>query len=163
MKIPVGLKKTAAMVILRHQEEFLLLKRAKMPNQGMYVPVGGKLEPYERPLAAAVRETFEETGIQVNQLKYCGVLVESSPTTYNWQCHIYLADISKVPPPPCDEGELEWIAHDQILNVPTPPTDWFIYKYLTEGRPFAMDADYDDQLNMLELREEIEGVVLWKK
>ena len=150
------------MVVLRHQNEFLLLKRAKMPNQGMYVPVGGKLDPHERPLDAAIRETFEETGIQVDTLKYCGVLIETSPTSYNWQCNVYLVDIPKVPPPPCDEGELEWIALDDILKVPTPPTDWYIYKYLTENRPFAMDAIFDQELNMLELREEIEGIVLHK-
>ena len=43
----------------------MLLKRFKTPNKGLYTPVGGKLEPHESPLNAAIRETFEETGINV--------------------------------------------------------------------------------------------------
>lgn len=147
------------MVVLRHKDQFLLLRRAKEPNKGKYVPVGGKLEPYERPLTAAIRETFEETGIEIENPKYCGVLVESSPTKYNWQCNIYLADIPFQAPPPCDEGVLEWIPFNAVLEVPTPPTDWQIYQYIMQGKPFALDAVYDEDLNMLEMREEIEGVV----
>lgn len=148
------------MVLLRHQDQFLLLKRAKEPNKGKYVPVGGKLEPFEAPLAAAIRETYEETGIEIQSPKYCGVLVESSPTNYNWQCNIYLADISYQEPPPCDEGVLEWIRFEDVLKVPTPPTDWHIYQYIMAGKPFAFDAVYDGALQMLELREEIEGITV---
>lgn len=148
------------MVVLRQQNQFLLLKRANEPNIGMYVPVGGKLEPYESPLAAAIRETYEETGIKIDSPKYCGVLIESSPTKYNWQCNIYLADIAYQAPPFCDEGILEWIPFEDVLNVPTPPTDWHIYQYIMQNKPFAFDAIYDKDLNMLELREEIEGLIL---
>lgn len=149
------------MVVLRHEDQFLLLKRAKEPNRGMYVPVGGKLEPFERPLSAAIRETYEETGIQISNPKYCGVLIESSPIQYNWQCNIYLADIDFQPPPPCDEGILQWIPFDEVLKVPTPPTDWHIYQYIKNDKPFAFDAIYDEQLHMLEMREEIEGKLIY--
>ena len=72
LKIPLGLKRTAAMVVLRYQRSFLLLKRIKEPHIGKYVPVGGKLDPFEDPYSAALRETYEETGIAVQQLKYGG-------------------------------------------------------------------------------------------
>lgn len=151
------------MVVLRHKEEFLLLKRSKMPNAGMYVPVGGKVEPYERPIDTAVRETAEETGIQLahEQLVYGGVLTETSPTRYNWLCFIFMADINRIPPPPCDEGTLHWIPRSELLNVPTPPTDWQIYEYLLNRQPFALDAVYDAKLNLLEMREEISGKVVY--
>lgn len=160
---PLGLKRIAAMTVLRHGQDFLLLKRSKMPNAGMYVPVGGKLEPHERPRDAALRETFEEADLRLDtaQLIYGGVLTESSPVDYNWLCFIYLADIERIPPPPCDEGILEWIALPNILQVPTPPTDWQIYQYLIKGQPFALDAVYDEQLQLLEMREEITGEVVY--
>ena len=157
MKIPIGLKKSAAMVLLRHQDEFLLLKRAKEPNKGLYVPVGGKLEPFEDPRSAAIRETKEETGITVDSLKYCGVLIESSPGKYNWQCNIYVADINRVPPPECDEGILEWIAYADVPQIPTPPTDWQIYQYIMAEKPFAMDAIYDKKMNLTFFKEELEN------
>lgn len=158
-----GLKRVATMVVLRHEEAFLLLKRNKMPNAGMYVPVGGKVEPYERPIDTAIRETAEETGIQLarEQLTYGGVLTETSPARYNWLCFIFMAHIKRVPPPPCDEGTLHWIPRNELLNVPTPPTDWQIYEYLLSGQPFALDAVYDAKLNLLEMREEISGKVVF--
>ncbi len=154
---PLGLKRSASMIVLRHQLQFLLLKRFKEPHQGKYVPVGGKLDPFEDPYTAALRELHEETGLQLDQLKYGGVLVESSPTKYNWQCNIYIADIPMMRPPDCDEGTLEWIHFDQVLQVPTPPTDWHIYKYLMEERPFALNAIYNEHLVLTSMVEEITG------
>ncbi len=157
MEFPFGLKRSAAMVVLQNDNRFLLLRRNKQPNAGRYVPVGGKLAPFEDPHSAAIRETREETGLHVEQLRYGGVLIESSPTAYNWQCNIYLARIPHIAPPPCDEGELEWIEFSDIPHLPTPPTDWHIYQYLMAGRPFAFNAIYDEQLELIQMVEEIEG------
>jgi 8-oxo-dGTP diphosphatase len=162
-KMKLGYKTNCSMVILRCGTSYLLLKRNKEPFIGHFVPVGGKLEPHESPLDAAIRETFEETGFVIDKPKFCGVLVESSPAKYNWTVFIYLADIEKVPPPPCPEGTLEWIEHDDILNVPTPETDWFVYKYVVEGRTFMFNAEYDADVNLLKMTEEIEEVVVFEK
>lgn len=145
------------MVVLRHEREFLLLRRNKEPNRGRYVPVGGKVDPYEDPPTTARRETLEETGLALTDLRYGGTLVETSPVDYNWWCHIYLADIERVAPPPCDEGSLEWIAFDRVLELPTPPTDWHVYDYLMREQPFALNAIYDADLQLLAMVEEIEG------
>ncbi len=151
------MKKIATMVVLRNGQSFLLLKRKNEPNAGMFVPVGGKLEAHESPRQAALRETFEETGFQLSDVKFCGVLAETSPVDYNWLCYIYLADIEKCEPPPCDEGELQWIDFQDILSVPTPPTDWQIYKFILENRAFVLDAIYDENLKMIEMTDEISG------
>ncbi len=166
--VPEGLKKAAVLCVLRHQakgrsQEFLLLKRLKEPNQGLYTPVGGKLDPYENALTAAIRETKEETGINVSTMKYCGTLVETSPTKYNWINFVYLADIDRVPPPPCNEGELRWIPFSEILSVPTPKTDWFIYDYILQNRPFAFHADFDEQINLIKMIDALTGEVVYPK
>lgn len=159
-KVASGLKRTAVLCVLRHQDRFLLLRRLKEPNKDKYTPVGGKLDPYESPIDAAIRETREETGISVSGMRYAGMLVETSPTDYNWTGFVYVAAIDDMPPPPCNEGTLEWITLDQVLQVPTPPTDWFIYQYIVESRPFAFHADYDADLQLLRMREELEGIDL---
>lgn len=146
------------MCVLKWESQFLLLKRANEPNRGKYVPVGGKLEPFESPAKAVIRETWEETGIQLEKAQFCGTLIESAPNKYNWISYIYLAEIDFLPAPPCDEGILEWIPIDDLLKVPTPPTDWWIYKYILEGKPFAFSAEYDNELNLLEMVEEIEDI-----
>jgi len=152
-----GLKKVAVLCILKQEDQMLLLKRKNEPNKGCYTPVGGKLEPYENPYQTAIRETFEETGIQIPAFKYVGLLVESAPTKYNWVNFVYLAEIDFIPAPPCDEGELEWIPFSEVLNVPTPKTDWFIYQYILENKPFVFNADYDKNLNLLRMQDELTG------
>lgn len=159
MSTVLGQKKIAVMVILRHGDSFLLLLRSREPNRGMYAPVGGKLEPHETPRQAALRETFEETGLRLAALRCCGVLSETSPVAYNWLCYIYVAEIERLPPPPCDEGTLEWIDFQDILRVPTPPTDWQIYRYVLAGKSFAFDAIFDENLRMTRFEEELEGIV----
>ncbi len=145
------------MVILRHQTEFLLIKRAKEPNLGKFVPVGGKLDPYESPIEAARRETFEETGIRLHDLSFCGVLVESSPTKYNWTCHIYLADIEPAHPPTGPEGSFHWIAYSDLKDLDTPPTDWWIYQLVSQKQAFVLNAAYDADLNLLFMDDELSG------
>lgn len=160
---PRGMKRSAAMTVLRHGDTFLLLRRNKPPHQGKYVPVGGKVEPYEDPYSAARRELEEETGLRLEHLRYCGTLVESSPVEYNWQCSIYLADIDDILPPYCDEGTLEWIPFHQIDQTPTPPTDFQIYRYIMQNRPFALNAIYNAQLQLIKMTEEIAGEVVVAK
>ncbi len=156
---PAGLKRTAAMVVLRHQDQFLLLKRAKAPNRGRYVPVGGKVDPHEDPRTTAIRETWEETGIKLTELRYGGSLVESSPVDYNWWCAIYVADIEYIDPPPCDEGILEWVSFERLPTLPTPPTDAAIYDFLRRGQPFAFNARYNADLELVWMMEEISSLV----
>lgn len=163
MKVPYGLKRTATLCVLKNGNRMLLLKRWKEPNKGTYTPVGGKLDPHESPHDAAIRETWEETGIKVEKMKYCGLLTETSPTDYNWTGYVYLAEIDFVPAPPCNEGELEWIHFDDILSIPTPKTDWYIYQYLLEQKPFAFSAEFDEALDLIEMREEIEDVLVFSK
>jgi 8-oxo-dGTP pyrophosphatase MutT (NUDIX family) len=58
--------------------------------------VGGKLDPFESPLKSAIRETFEETGIKFDTMKFCGILTETSPQNtigqvmFIWQILILL-------------------------------------------------------------------------
>ena len=151
------MKKIATMVILRAGDQYLLLKRAKAPNAGLYAPVGGKLEAHERPRDAALRETFEETGIRIADPQLCGVLCESSPADYNWLCYIYLAEVAYQPPPLCNEGQLEWISTARLAEIPTPATDLAIYDYVQRGEKFVIDAVFDAELQLVELQEELSG------
>lgn len=160
MEFPTGLKRAAAMVVLRHAQQFMLLKRIRPPFVGNYLPVGGKLDPHEDPYTAALREAYEETGIRLNTLRYGGVLIETSPVDYNWQSNIYVADIDFREPPVSDEGTLEWVHFENIPNIPTPPTDFVIYQYLMRQQPFAFNAIYDAGMNLLQMTEEIEGKIV---
>ena len=129
----------------------------------MFLPVGGKVDPFESPRNAAIRETREETGLQVDTLKFCGTLVETSPKDYNWVSFIYLCDIDHVAPPFSDEGVLEWVDFDRLLEKPTPKTDWYIYQYIMQGKPFAFNSDFDRSITLIEMTEEFEEVTVYRE
>lgn len=148
------------MVILQYKTQYLLLKRAKAPNAGMYLPVGGKLEAFEDPKACAIRESKEETGIDISEPIFCGILTESSPTKYNWISYIYKAEIDYRPAPECDEGILEWIDENKLAQLPTPPTDMCIYQYVKDKQKFVINAIYDEDLNLISMREELSNQLL---
>jgi 8-oxo-dGTP diphosphatase len=153
----IGLKRAGTLCILRNNDKFLLLKRNNEPNKGKITPVGGKLEPFESPLKAAIRETYEETGVILESMDFCGMLTESSPLEYNWILYVFLADIEWIEPPECDEGVLEWIPFDEIVNFPTPETDFYIYSYILKRMKFVFTAEYDSDLVLVSMNEDLEG------
>ena len=161
MDIPIGLKKAATTCILRSDAGFLLLRRSKEPNLGKYVPIGGHLEPFETPRAAAIREVKEEAGISIKEPRLRGILTESSPTKYNWIIYIYAADIAAIPPIECVEGTLEWVAPERLDTIPIPTTDGFIYDYLSRSEFFVLDAVYDEDVELITLFDELSGTVLF--
>lgn len=59
---------------LRYGEEILLLHRKFPPNQGMWNGVGGHILPGETPRQAVIREVAEETGYEIADPVFAGLL-----------------------------------------------------------------------------------------
>ncbi len=161
MSPTIGLKKVGVLTILRDGSALLLLRRTKADElQGLYTPIGGHVDPFEAPRDAAVREVREEAGLVIPDACFRGVLVETSPTAYNWITFIYSAEVPRYDPPPCREGVLEWVESAQLPGLPTPATDAHMYARVAAGQPFVLDALYDASLRMTSLRDELNGEVL---
>lgn len=154
-KVPAGIKKVAVICLLKSGNQWLLLKRKNPPNQGLFTPVGGKLDAYESPENAAIREISEETGIIVNKVNYCGLLVETSPIDYNWTSFIYLSEVEYLSPPDCNEGELFWIKNEDLSTISMPETDIHIYKYVIENKKFNFFVEFNDKMEILSFVETI--------
>jgi len=157
-----GLKRSAVICVVRHGSDYLMLLRDREPNRGLYVPVGGKLDPYESPRDAAIREIREEAGIAVTDVRLAGALVETSPTPYNWWSAVYVTDLEGTRPDAihCAEGTLGWFPRERLTALPMPDTDRFISDYLERGQPFIFSADYDRALKLVRMDEELAGVRL---
>ncbi|MCP1123701.1 ADP-ribose pyrophosphatase [Bacillus sp. AFS018417] len=74
---------TAATVVLNDKNEILLLKS---PMRGWEIP-GGQVEEGEAIPVGAIREAKEETGIDIEIIKYCGVYQNVSQCICN---HLFL-------------------------------------------------------------------------
>ncbi|GAB2537148.1 NUDIX domain-containing protein [Gracilibacillus alcaliphilus] len=60
---------SAAAIVINEQQEILLIKG---PRRGWEMP-GGQVEEGESLRDAAIRETKEESGIEIEIVKFCGV------------------------------------------------------------------------------------------
>ncbi|MFC4411611.1 NUDIX hydrolase [Chungangia koreensis] len=70
---------SAATIVLNEENELLLIKG---PWRGWEMP-GGQVEEGESLKDAAIRETKEETGIDVEILKFCGIFQNVSKSICN--------------------------------------------------------------------------------
>lgn len=60
--------KVAVYIILQRGNKILFLRRINTGwSDGLFCLPSGHIDPHEMPTSAAVRETFEETGIKVSQ------------------------------------------------------------------------------------------------
>ena len=69
-----GIPLTFTLCFLTRDDQVLLLKRRRPPNQGLWNGVGGHVEPGETPLAACLREVREETGYRLKTARFAGIL-----------------------------------------------------------------------------------------
>ena len=60
-------------IVIRRSGDVLLLRRKNVHGDGTWSTPGGHLEAGESPGACAVRETREETGIEVRNVRFLGV------------------------------------------------------------------------------------------
>jgi 8-oxo-dGTP diphosphatase len=109
--------------------EQLLMLRAKQPNLGVWTPIGGKLEMAtgESPFECAVRETAEETGLQVRpeDLHLFAMIAEKAYQgdthwlMFLFRCRTPIAGL----PPDISEGRFAFFTRAQIESLPIPETD----------------------------------------
>lgn len=105
--------KTAAGIVALHQGKLLLLRRGIEPAYGAWVFPGGFVDRGEHPEAAAVREAWEEAGIEVRLDGLLGVY--SHPDGSPVVLIVYHGEVTGGAPQALDESlELGLFPPDQI-------------------------------------------------
>lgn len=98
--------------------EVLLGRKKHGLGEGYYVGLGGKLEPGERAVDAAVREVFEESGLVVvaDELDPRGVLSYHFPHRESWsqESSVFVTRRFEGDPVASDELDPEWFALDEV-------------------------------------------------
>lgn len=107
---------------IRKGNEILLLNRNKKPNMGMWNGIGGKIEDNETPYEGIIRETLEETGIDLPSVTYKGNVIFKNKDEPRGSegMYVFLADlpdgVHMDTPISTDEGILEWKSIDWIVD-----------------------------------------------
>ncbi len=141
-------KKTPTVVaacIVCNGGKILLIKRTKPPFVGLLSMPGGKVEFGEHPVAAALRETKEETGLECKFDKMLGVFSEVLELPDGGKKHFIIFVCTLVAPSlqvkPSEEGELKWIDEVQWGGIENEmiPSDWRIVKDFYFEKNSAME------------------------
>jgi 8-oxo-dGTP diphosphatase len=150
--------KLAVLLILKFQDKFLLIKRNNPPNQGRFVPVGGKIEKQELPEDAVIRECMEETNLQIKKPKLVGHLFENSPSTHQWFSFFYFAEVHDISGiKSSSEGALFWYKKEELLGLNIPELLPEIISAYDERKFFNLHVSYDNEMALIERKIELIG------
>ena len=137
------------MIYLKRDDSYLLLFRNKKKNdinEGKWIGVGGRREPGETIDECAIRETKEETGLDVHSLSCCGEVLFVDE---NFKIMMYVYEITDFSGEliECDEGDLKWIPIKDIYNYPMWEGDKaFLPKVINHEPYFKMELHYKNNV-----------------
>jgi 8-oxo-dGTP diphosphatase len=130
-----GIRKVipAVLVYVTCGDEVLMLQRGGRPedfHSGKWNGLGGKLDPDESPLEAAVRETREESGLALSPVSFRARGFVQFPNfkpqkSEDWWVSVFTVELSRKPAQlrAGDEGSLHWVARARVLELPLWPGD----------------------------------------
>ncbi|MBD5391070.1 8-oxo-dGTP diphosphatase [bacterium] len=137
--------KNTTLCYIEHDGKYLMLyrnKKKKDINQGKWIGVGGHQEENESIEECLLREVYEETGLKLLSYQLCGKLHFYIDDLYEI-CYLYTSSCFEGDLIDCDEGRLEWISKDQILQLNLWEGDpLFLKKLLNQDEYFEMELIY---------------------
>ncbi len=133
-------------------------------KEGYYDIPGGKIEEGESPKQTAIREMKEETGIEIQNLKYKGIMTIEYPD----RLFIFDKFITKEyegEPQEFEENTSEWIDIDELLKKEKILSNIILLdKFLIKGliddnRNFNLHIKVDEQENILGIDYNLEKII----
>ena len=131
--------KQTTLCYLEHDGRYLMLHRVKKENDASHdkwIGVGGKCEEHESPDECMLREVKEETGLDIVDWRYRGIVTFVSDVWESEYMHLFTADGFTGEIGECDEGVLEWIKKSDFAALPQWEGDRIFLRLLEENAPF---------------------------
>ena len=127
--------------------KYLMLHRVVKKNDenhDKWIGIGGHLEEGESPDECLRREFREETGCEVVEPRFRGLVTFVSDQWGTEYMCLYTAAGLRGTPGACDEGVLEWVDKDRIGSLNLWEGDKIFFRLLDENAPlFALKLRYE--------------------
>lgn len=120
-------------------DEVLMLHRVKKKNdvnQDKWIGVGGKFEEGESPEDCLRREVWEETGLELQSWRYCGIVTFTCEGWEGEYMHLFTSDDFTGELKVCEEGDLQWVSREFLDALPKWEGDTIFLKLMWENAPF---------------------------
>lgn len=137
---------------VRKDSKYLVLRRSEKKKYapGVVHPIGGKVDLGENPYTAAVREVYEEAGINIHNVRLEAVLLEITPVIgepYNWLIFHFSADYKDGEIKETEEGELILLTEEEFKQEKLFPSVKPVIEHIFDKEKGAVFAtfEYDDQ------------------
>ena len=138
----------SSLVYLIQDDKWLMLLRNKKKNDlnlNKWIGVGGKKLSNETIEECAIRETYEETGLHIQNLDFRGVINFYYENKEMEKITLYTSNDFNGEMHDCNEGTLCWIKQDKILDLELWEGDKIFLKYLFSNKNalFSLNLSYD--------------------
>ena len=141
------LEMACQVMVQDHQSGLVLVQDRVKSWKGLAFP-GGKVEEHESIVDAAIRELKEETGLDVWNLKSCGLVHWLNKKTFD-RYFVFLFKISDYSGELMDKNEEDrnfWISIEEFHNVPSEnQTRDYLPMFLEDKFSEAFGAWTDDE------------------
>lgn len=132
---------------IEKNNKYLMLHRTKKENdinKEKWIGVGGKFEQNESPEECVEREVFEETGLSLKTYKLRAIVTYISTNWETEYSYIFTSDDFEGNLIECNEGDLEWVNKNEILNLNTWEGDKiFLEKLQKDDNFFTVKFEYE--------------------
>ena len=114
-------------------------------NKDKWIGIGGKFQEGESPEDCVIRETLEETGLNLMNPRYRGVVTFVSDLYGTEYMHLFTADeFEGEIDYNCDEGKLEWVKKELVPSLPIWEGDKIFFDLMEkEERFFSLKLCYE--------------------
>ena len=139
---------------IEREGEWLMLHRVSKKhdvNKDKWIGIGGHFEENESPEECLLREAKEEAGLTLTSWRFRGFVTfrtSGGPVEDMEYMCLYTADGFKGEVTDCNEGRLEWVKKEDVLNLNLWEGDKIFFRLLNEDAPFfSLKLTYNgDQL-----------------
>lgn len=129
-------QEVATLLFVLREEQVLLIRKKRGLGAGKINGPGGRLDPGETPLMAAIREVQEEVCITPHAVREAGELLFQFVDGYALHCHVFSATGHEGEPRETEEALPLWVAQAAVPFDEMWEDDRLWFPHLLSGRRF---------------------------
>lgn len=134
---------------LKKDGRTLMLHRNKKDrdvHEGKWNGLGGKFLPGETPEECVIREVKEESGLDIKSPQLNGVMTfPKFKDDEDWIVFLFTATEFSGDLIECNEGDLQWILDDNVVDLNLWEGDKFFMEWMKQGHFFSAKFIYENK------------------